>query len=75
MKRVDSRFWVVVQFRNFDASNVDVIVAEQTASSAGMDNTTVIFPVQLHTLDVTDVERIDEQKECVGSVNEFLAIP
>jgi hypothetical protein len=68
----DLRFWIVVQFRNFDASNVDVIVAEQ---ATGIENSAVILPVQLDALDVTHVEGIDEQQERVCSMNKLLAIP
>ena len=40
-----------------------------------MNNTAIVFPIQFHTLDVTHVERIDEQKECVCPMNKFLTIP
>ncbi len=49
-----------------------MIVAEQTTR---IEKSAVVLPVQLYALDVTHVERIDEQKECVCPMNKLVAIP
>lgn len=55
------RFRIVVQFRNLNAGQVHVVIAQgKDADSSGMYDGTIVHPLQFHALYSPNICRINE---------------